>query len=93
MMICNADFDELFPAAASEVPEPSAACIARWEDDGGRAFARSALEKAPTVRSAHDGYRIADPARVGLAFATMSAAATYGAAWIMFTTYDQMMGG
>lgn len=51
MMICNADFEELFPAlfrpapvSASAMPQPApnASCIARWEDDGGR-IAPSAL--------------------------------------------------
>jgi len=42
MMICKADFEELFPelfrpsATVSSVAEPSAKCLARWEDDGGR---------------------------------------------------------
>jgi len=45
MMICNADFEELFPAlfrpasapaSAARQPAPDANCIARWEDDGGR---------------------------------------------------------
>lgn len=42
MMICKADFEELFPELfrpgimVSSVAEPSAKCLARWEDDGGR---------------------------------------------------------
>lgn len=44
MMICAADFEELFPdlfqpATASDAQPkakaPSTECIARWEDDGG----------------------------------------------------------
>ncbi|MFV0515488.1 MAG: hypothetical protein ACK5MY_17895 [Jhaorihella sp.] len=37
MMICNADFDELFPATAKAARRamPDPACFARWEDDGG----------------------------------------------------------
>ncbi len=42
MMICKADFEELFPELfrpsdmERSVAEPSAKCLARWEDDGGR---------------------------------------------------------
>lgn len=43
MMICKADFKELFPECFTtqiqircETAAPSQACIARWEDDGGR---------------------------------------------------------
>ena len=42
MMICKADFEELFPELfqpsdmVSSVPGPSVKCLARWEDDGGR---------------------------------------------------------
>ncbi len=42
MMICKADFEELFPECFAsqiqirhEAAAPSQACIARWEDDGG----------------------------------------------------------
>ncbi|HMQ91688.1 MAG TPA: hypothetical protein PKA33_06775 [Amaricoccus sp.] len=46
-MISAADFDELFPsmsrprrhhAPGTEPRSPGEACIARWEDDGGRTF-------------------------------------------------------
>ena len=42
MMVCKADFEELFPELLRLrdmerlVAEPSAKCLARWEDDGGR---------------------------------------------------------
>jgi hypothetical protein len=42
MMICKADFEELFPELfqpsdmESSVPGPSVKCLARREDDGGR---------------------------------------------------------
>lgn len=42
MMLCKADFEELFPDlfrprdVVSLTAEPSAGCLARWEDDGGR---------------------------------------------------------
>ncbi|AZQ68684.1 hypothetical protein EF888_17045 [Silicimonas algicola] len=42
MMICKADFEDLFPLMFQPedkvwVVEPSAKALARWEDDGGRA--------------------------------------------------------
>lgn len=43
MMICKADFEDLFPEIflprdiGGSTAEPSAACLARWEDDGGLA--------------------------------------------------------
>ncbi|MBN8189995.1 hypothetical protein JF540_25245 [Salipiger thiooxidans] len=42
MMICKADFEELFPELfrpsdmERSVADPGAKCLARWEDDGGR---------------------------------------------------------
>ncbi len=42
MMICEADFEELFPDRFGpkeidpSAATPSASCLARWEDDGGR---------------------------------------------------------
>ena len=42
MMICKADFEELFPELfrpsdmERSVAEPGAKCLARWEDDDGR---------------------------------------------------------
>lgn len=42
MMICKADFEELFPelfqtrADAGRVSDPTLRCLARWEEDGGR---------------------------------------------------------
>ena len=41
MMICRADFEDLFPLMFQPedndwVAEPSALSVARWEDDGGR---------------------------------------------------------
>lgn len=42
MMLCKADFEELFPDLfrpkyiEPSAARPSARCLARWEDDGGR---------------------------------------------------------
>ncbi|MEQ5827854.1 hypothetical protein ACGYKB_10990 [Sulfitobacter sp. 916] len=39
MMLCKADFEELFPelrrVKKEETPGPSMECVSRWEDDGG----------------------------------------------------------
>lgn len=41
-MICKADFEDLFPEMfrprdnETSAAEPSAECVTRWEDDGGR---------------------------------------------------------
>lgn len=48
-MLCKADFEELFPELfrpsdmVSSVAEPSAKCLARWEDDGGRTTSASVI--------------------------------------------------
>ena len=62
MMLCKADFEELFPELfprenqATLSPAPSADCVARWEDDGGtvapspsRRFAIPAAQWAPPL--------------------------------------------
>ena len=41
MMICKADFEELFPETFparhdERAGQPNPDCLARWEDDGGR---------------------------------------------------------
>ncbi len=54
MMICDADFEELFPTIFRRGPHaannlgPSADCVARWEDDGGRPALM--MREASTVR-------------------------------------------
>lgn len=59
MTICNADFEAKFPApfgpkrpaAAARAPGPIVACIARWEDDGGRTPAKPARRAPPAQAS------------------------------------------
>lgn len=102
-MLSRADFVDLFPGTLEPELEPPVTtravgqrvdCIARWEDDGGRIFAKLVRHDAPTVRSTSVGYlRLFDPARAGLAFTTMCAAAAYCAVWAMLSTYDGMMEG
>lgn len=100
MMLCKADFEQLFPE--SFAPEqmietetfdlgPSAACIARWEDDGGLTLAEFASDQPPARTSSRLAIAMSDPTRAGLAFVATSAAATYGVAWSLLATYDQMM--
>lgn len=49
MMICKADFEELFPDLfrptdiEPSAAKPSAKCLARWEDDGGRTTSASTV--------------------------------------------------
>jgi hypothetical protein len=107
MMICKADFDELFPCARQQAPSagetqapeqkltqkpasPSAACLARWEDDGGaddgvpgriRPKARRPVSRA-AVRS--------DPMEAGFMLASMPAVAAYGAAMTMLASLAMM---
>ena len=62
MMICNADFEELFPdlfarkangGSSARHDAPSKTCVARWEDDGGRtslAFNSRRVEKQQVAR-------------------------------------------
>lgn len=62
MMICDADFEELFPAlfqpepvraARPKAQGPSAGCIARWDDDGGRQAASVWGAKLQVLRRAN----------------------------------------
>ncbi len=89
MMICKSDFEDLFP----EIFQPDETCIARWEDDGGRT--KRVPQVGPTSGSVQTslGDSGHQPARAGEVFTTMPAAAAYGAAWVMLTTYDHLTRG
>lgn len=96
MMLCKADFEELFPdlfkpirhpVEGTTADAPSAACIARWEDDGGRHCSQLHRREAPVVRPANDGNPVPDLMRTSLAFAPFPAAAAYGAAWVMLSNF------
>lgn len=95
MMICAADFAKQAPAlsppkqrgvAAATPTSPSEACIARWEDDGGRICTDASHRTSANARPMHDHDRISGPTGADIAFATMPAAAAYGAAWVMLAT-------
>lgn len=98
MMICNADFEELFPDLFQTEPdpavqqvagEPSVECIARWEDDGGRHLGpRAPLRCSAAVqRPAFDMERLA---RAGAIAAAAPAIATLVAAQTMLSAYGEM---
>ncbi len=93
MMLCKADFDEIFDPGqertdaarpASGPAHPDKACLARWEDDGGRVL------PARIAQRDQRSLPVSDQMRIGMALATMPAAAAYGAAWTMRSTYHQM---
>lgn len=99
MMICDADFDELFSpmdeplrraVPAVGLLSPSTACIARWEDDGGRTLARPERRTPATVRTGRSFSRKPDPTTAGLALVMMPAATAYDAAWNMMVAYGRM---
>ncbi len=99
MMICDADFDELFPnltsperrdVPAHEARAPNETCIARWEDDGGKASPFPPRHVTTRTRQGHQDYGLRDPAWAGIAIAMMPAMAAYGATSAMFTAYGKM---
>ena len=92
MMICKADFEDLFPhlfkpeptlPARKKAKTPSASCIARWEDDGGRSKPATRSSLVASGRRSQFGSDMRDFARAANSVATMPAAAVYAAAWIM----------
>lgn len=99
MMLCKADFDEIFSSGQERTdaarPEsgpasPGAACLARWEDDGGSVLPNPSRGRARVARRDHRPLPVTHPMGTGMALATMPAAAAYGAAWTMLSTYHQM---
>ena len=98
MMLCKADFEEIFPELfepnqrpLSETPveTSSPACIARWEDDGGRPNEMRCRD-ATAFHAAGDGGAVPDPMSTRFALAMMPVAAAYGAAWVMLASLDRM---
>ncbi len=88
MMLCKADFEELFPSlfktkdhTLGEAQLSSGNdCISRWKDDGGSVLALPAREHAPALHA-------------GLAVVKMSAAIAHGITWAMFLApYDHLTG-
>ena len=96
MMICNADFEDLFPhlfkpepafAARQKTTSPSASCIARWEDDGGQSKPATRPSQVVSERRSQFGSDMRNFARADNLAATMPAAAAYAAAWTMPSGY------
>lgn len=97
MMICDADFEELFPDLFQPEPAPgmqpiakgpSAECIARWEDDGG--LPGAPRERTAPVRSPVFAYDMDGFSRAGAIAAVAPANAAYAAIRTMFSAYDEM---
>lgn len=105
MMICKADFEELFPHLFQPEPAPvarkmarpaSAECLARWENEGGATLPAIGQGRAAASRGSRYGSdmsalaRMPALARAGAMAATMPAAAAYSAALSMLSAYGQM---
>lgn len=97
MMICKADFEELFPdlfqpepapATHQTAKPPSTACIARWEDDGGLPLPAN-RRRATSGRSPHYGFDVPKLARAGSVAAMLPAATAYAATWAMLSAYGR----
>lgn len=106
MMICKADFEELFPTMTKakrrgafpySAGSPSKkACIDRWEDDGGRTL-RIPQQRRRTGAVAQlakpDDGTTPDLAEAGMALAMIPAVAVYGAASAVLATQGKLLGG
>lgn len=79
MMICKADFDELFPS------------LQRYRRD--HAPCADDVQDAAPSRPDESAWEVPDPVRAGFALAAMPAAAAYGAAWAMGGVYDRWANG
>jgi len=99
MMICKADFAELFPHLFLPEPAPAAhpmasappvECMARWEDDGGRILPASRHGQAMPGRKSQYAFDMPAFARVGAMTATMTAAVAYVTVWNMLSAHGQM---
>ncbi|MCB1311449.1 MAG: hypothetical protein KDK29_05970 [Sedimentitalea sp.] len=95
MMICKADFEELFPHLFKPEPAPAAPqmakpasseCIARREDDSGPSLPAGRLGRTAHGRRSQRGSGMPAVARPG----TMPAAEAYAAAWTMLSAYGKM---
>lgn len=65
MMICKADFEELFPDLfrptdiEPSAAKPSARCLERWEDDGGRTTSGNSIplpRRRPIQEARHGSF-------------------------------------
>lgn len=99
MMICKADFEDLFPDQFRPEPAPvtyqsaksaAAECIARWEDDGGRSLPAPRRARTASARIAQHGSDMPAFARAGAMAATMPVAAAYASAWTMLSAFGRV---
>lgn len=102
MMICAADFEELFPdlfqpehvhAATGRAKAPSAECIARWEDDGGKHVPSAPRGRTASVSRPAFDYQIARTTSASAIAATAPAVATRAAAKAVLSTVDHITTG
>ena len=102
MMICAADFEELFPdlfqpehvrTAPWPAKAASAECIARWEDDGGLHVSPSSRDRTAPVRRRAFGNHMERITSAGAIAATAPAVATFAAATAVLSAFDQMAMG
>ncbi|GKY89872.1 hypothetical protein STA1M1_37410 [Sinisalibacter aestuarii] len=101
MMLSNADFEEIFPdlfrperraLVSQSVRAASPACIARWEDDGGRLCDRTQSHDV-SDRRREVGYAVHDPVETRHALETLPVAAALGAAWMMLASFGRVVDG
>ena len=101
MMLSNADFEEIFrelflPERCTLVSQSngtaSPACIARWEDDGGRLCDKTQTHDV-SDRRREDRDAARDPVEPSLALATRTVAAILGAAWMMLASFGRVVDG
>ena len=97
MMICKADFEELFPDLFKPEPAPSARPIDglpipesiahRADDDGGRSKPPNRPCNTVSGCRAHSSNAMQQPVRVGAMAATMPVALVFAVAWNMLSAY------
>lgn len=94
MMICKADFEELFPETFRKQEDhpaggPDAASLSRWEDDGGRTVSLPQRPVASVPKPVYHAGNWPDPRQTGMAMALMPAIATLGAAKAMMSVWGR----
>lgn len=90
MMICKADFQDLFPETFPADPEadakpaarpPNRPGLARWEDEGGRLAPASASDPVGRLRSPQGDGLWSDPRTLAPQGSAASSYAAFGAYW------------
>ena len=102
MMICKADFEELFPhifapdsrpsVAPGSGVKPGVASIARWEDDGGRTLAPQPRQLVQAAKPRQIGYKARNPERIGATLAMLPVSAAVGTAFSMMEAWGRRAG-